>query len=368
MRLAISYRRSLRWWLSALCAGVSVGTAFAVLSISDAAPASVLLAGGTRTTVRLGTDPQSISLSELALLSGELVSAWGLWRLTWTRRRELVTLRALGWGRRQVGEHLLAEFALTAMVAGLAAVLAVCAIGTALGGRPDWTWLLSIPAAIAMIGAALWWPLLRAAARALAGPLGADRTRRPRRPRRSRAPAEQAGRVPVPVRGLLRTPSRTLLGGLAIALACAALSLELCARWAFSGAAQSWAGRSVTWQDTVADIAAVLVIVIMATATVADLGRVAARERAGELRTLRAIGWSALDVARLTLRDAVRPGLAGGLAVGVLDLLGGLAVAGYAPLRMIAVAGLTAAAGVAISLLAAGLSVAFSGSKTFARN
>ncbi len=291
----------------------------------------------TRTTVRAGTDPHSVSLSELDLLAGLVVIAWGVWRLTSARRLELATLRALGWRRRQVGEHLLAEFALTAIVACLAAVLAVYGIGTALAGRPDWAWLvLGIPAAIAMVLAAVWWPLVRA--------------------------------VPASAGRLLREPARTLLGGFVIALACAALSLELAARWAFSGAAHSWAGRSVTWQGTVVDIAAVLVIVTMATVTVADLDRVTAHERAGELRTLRAIGWSARDVATLTLRNAVRLGLAGGLAAGALDFLGTLAVAGYLAPRMIAVAGLAALAGVAISLLAACLAAASRRSATLGGN
>lgn len=303
----------------------------------------------TRTTVQAGTDPHSISLSELDLLAGEVFIAWGVWRLIWARRRELATLRALGWRRRQVAEHLLAEFALTAMVAGPAAGLADYGIGTALIGQPDVAWLAaSIPVAIALVLAAMWWPLLPGAARTarmLAGPVRSGRSRR--------------GALG-PVTGLLRTPSRMLLGGFVIALACAALSLELAARWAVSGAAQSWAGRSVTWQGTVTDIAAVLIIAAMATLMVADLGWVTARERAGELRTLRAIGWSARDVARLTLRNSVWLGLAGGLAVAALDLLGGLAVAGYAPLRMMAVAGLAAVAGVVMSLLAAGLATALS--------
>jgi hypothetical protein len=302
----------------------------------------------TRTTVQAGTDPHSISLSELELLAGEMVIAWGIWRITWTRRRELATLRALGWRRRRVGEHLLAEFALIALVACVAAVMLVYAVGTVLVGRPEWAWLLlSIPAAVAMILAAAWWPLLRAATMVLARPL---RT------------------APVPARRLLSPPLRTLFGGFVIALACAALSLELAARWAFSGAAQSWAGRSVTWEVTVVDIAAVLVIVVMATVMVADLYLVTERERAGELRTLRAIGWSARDVARLTLGNAIRIGVAGGLAAAALDLIGGLAVAGFAPLRMVAVAGLAAAAGVTMSLLAVGVAAVIRRAATLVGN
>jgi hypothetical protein len=307
-----------------------------------------------RTTVSAGPDRHSISLSELELLAGQAAIAWGVWRLTAARRRELATLRALGWRRRQVGEHLVAEFALTAMVAVVAAVLAVYAAGSLLVGRPGWTWLLlSVPAAVAMILAAAWWPLLRTTASLLARRINAGRPWR-----RGRPFGAWAAVAPGPALRLLRTPSRTLLGAFVIALACAALSLELAARWAYSGAAQSWAGRSVSVTGTVVDVAAVVLIVTMATATVADLDLVTRTERAAELRTLRAIGWSARDVTRLTVWNAVRLGLAGGLAAGALDLLGGLAAAGAVPPRLIAVAAFAAAAGVAMSLLAAGVSAA----------
>jgi hypothetical protein len=69
---------------------------------------------------------------------------------------------------------LLADFGVTALAAGLAAVLAVGAVGAVLVGRPTWAWLLSMPAAIAMIFAAACWPLLRATIGGLAG-RGRDR-------------------------------------------------------------------------------------------------------------------------------------------------------------------------------------------------
>lgn len=171
-----------------------------------------------------------------------------------------------------------------------------------------------------------------------------------------------------PVRKLLRTPSRMLLSMFVITVACAALSLELAARWAFPGAANPWTGRSVAGQGTVVDVAAVLLVVLMATFTVADLGWVTLRERAAEVRTLRAIGWSARDLARLMLQNAVWPGLVGGLIAGAFDLVGGLAVAGSAPPRLIALTGLAAAAGVAMSLLAAALSTMFNRSRETANN
>jgi hypothetical protein len=309
-----------------------------------------------RTTVWTGLGPGSIALSGLELLTGQVIIAWGIWRLIRARRGELATLRALGWRRRQLGGKLLAEFSPTAVVAIAAAVPAGYGIGAALADRPDWGWLLlSIPATIAMILVQTRRPLLRTTARVAADLPRADWPRW--------WPADRPGRVITPsrqVRKLLRTPERMMLSMFVITVACAAFSLELATRWVFHGAADPWAGRSVPWQGTVVDAAAVLLIVMMATFAVADLDGLTLRERAAEVRTLRAIGWRARDLTRLALWNAIWPGLAGGLAAGTLDLLGGLVAAGTAPPQLIALAGLVAGIGVAVSLLAAALSIMFS--------
>ena len=141
-----------------------------------------------------------------------------------------------------------------------------------------------------------------------------------------------------------------------IAGASVGLSLQVAARWAFAGSATSWTQRPLTGQGTLVDGAAVVIVVLLATFTVADLDWVALRERAAEVRTLRAIGWSDLDLARLTSWNAVWPGLSGGLIAGGADLLAGLPASGAAPLRLIALVALAAVSGIALSLLANGLS------------
>ena len=306
---------------------------------------------GTSTTVAAGVDRQSIVLSELELLAAEVLIVNFVWQLLRARRRDVATLRALGWGRRQVGRQLLAEFALAATAAGVAAALGVYAAGTVLAGRPAWWWpLFGVPIAITMIFAAACWPLLRGGAEMPDWPPRVSRLSRWHRP----------GRLAIgrdPVRNLLRAPERTLFGGFLIALACATLGLELAVRWAFPGAAESWAGRSASLASIIANVTAVLVIVTMVTGVLAELDWVTAHERAAEVRTLRALGWSARDVARRKLSGAVRLGLAGGLVTGALVMLCGLAVAGTVPPRLVAAGFLVALAGVAVSLLATGLSV-----------
>jgi ABC-type antimicrobial peptide transport system permease subunit len=293
-------------------------------------------------------------LSALVLLAGEVVLAWGTWQVMRGRRGELATLRALGWQRRQLGWKLLAEFALAAVVAAAAATLAGYTVG-ALVGRREWAWLLlgSVAAGVVVL-LGTWRPRRTAADGLLAEPRRGGLTSQltARRPGRAAAPAGS-------VRSLLRSPSRSLLSTFVIAVADVALSLGLAARWAFSGAATPWTLRPLTWESAVVNATAVLLALLLATFTVADLNLATVREHAAELRTLRAIGWPARDLARLMLRNALLPGLAGGLAAGVFDLLAGLPVASSAPQRLIALVGLAAAAGVAMSLLAAWVPAVF---------
>jgi FtsX-like permease family len=305
-----------------------------------------------RTTVWTGLGLDSIVLVELQLLAGEVGIGWGTWRLLRSRRRELATLRALGWRRRQLAGRLLAEFAPTAVIAVAAAALAGYAIGAALAGRLEWAWLLlCVPVLTAAVVPWARRALRRYWPRPALAPARRLASWRSARPGRGEAPV-----VARLVRRRLRAGSRKLLRTLVIAGASAALSLQAGARWAFAGAATSWTQRPVTGQGALVDGAAVLIVVLMATFTVADLDWVALRERAVEVRTLRAIGWSALDVAGLTVRNAVWPGVLGGLVAGGTDLLVGLPASGAAPLRLVALVVLATAAGAALSLVASGLS------------
>jgi hypothetical protein len=279
-----------------------------------------------RTTVWRGLGVDSIVLAELELLAGEVGIGWGTWRLLRSRRRELATLRALGWRRTQLAVRTLAEFAPAAVIAAAAAALSGYAIAAALAGRLRWAWLLlCVPVAIAAV---LPW---------------AKRTLLTGAPRGGR----RRGR-----RGRLLGNSRRPLRLLVIAGASVALTLQVAARWAFAGAATSWTQRPVTVQGTFVNGAAVLVVAAMATFTAADLDWVALRERAVEVRTLRAIGWPARRLAGLTLRNAAWAGLSGGLLAGGADLLAGLPASGAAPLRLVAIVVLAVASGITLSLVA----------------
>jgi hypothetical protein len=304
-----------------------------------------------------------------------------------------VTLIALGWRRRQLRRQLLQEFAVVAFASGLLAVLAAAITGHALGHHPALGWAaLGLPAAGLMTTGAAWLPVRRATAEAElhAGAAARQAGARPRwqqwmiaagrtgaRPRWQQwmIAAGRTGARPrwqqwmtaagrprrqpwmIAAGNLGREPLRIAAGALVIAAACAALGEELALRWAFGGVlVGSFLGRPVSWQAGTPDVAAVVMMLAMATITIAGLDWLTAAGRAVDLRTLRAIGWPAFGAARLVAGEAARLGLAGGLTAGALDLAGSLAVVHQVPGRMLAAAAAAAGAGLVLSFAAAGLS------------
>jgi hypothetical protein len=357
MRLATEYLSSPRGRVSLLVAVCAVAVAFAVLGVGLTAPA--------------GQRGASIVLSGLALLAGELAFAVGAGSALRARRAELATLRALGWRQRQVRGQLMLSFGVIAVAAGVPALVATLAVTALLGGGRAQAGLalLSLPGMLGMVVAAAWWPVRRATGeRQPARPSQAGRLargRRQERPARPAGPGRQAGSdrwesAREVARNLLRKPIRTAAGALVIATASVAVGVELaiyCGGPSWAG--QAWLGRPASWQVSAIDVAAVVVIAVVAAGTVADLDRLAARERAVESSTLRALGWPALRMARLAAGEAV---LLGAIA-GVIDMVGGVALAHQALTRQAVTPGVVGwvagvafaagAAGVMISLLAA---------------
>jgi hypothetical protein len=304
----------------------------------------------TATIVVTAVDPGRIALSALILLAGAALFGNAARAALRARRRDLATLTALGWQRRQLRRQLLQEFAVVALASGLLAVVAAAAIGAALGHRPVSGWAaLALPAAVVITTGAAWLPVRRATAEAERLGAAAEARRTGARPRRQPWLAA--------VGGLRREPMRTALGALVIAVACAPLGAELALRWAFGGAlVGSVAGRPVSWLAGPGDVPAVLALLVMATITVADVDWLTAADRAVEVRTLRALGWPASGQARLVAGEAALLGIVGGVTAGVLDVVGCLAVAHQVPGRVLTAAAVAAGTGLLLSLVAAGLS------------
>jgi putative ABC transport system permease protein len=306
----------------------------------------------TQATVAIGLDPRRIALSILVLPIGVAFFVNGVSATLRARRRDLATLRALGWRRRRVSQQLLQEFALIAIGGWLVAAVTVITVGVTLSARlTSWWPLLGTVAALLAALAAIWWPVRQATAdaemaQAVAARLRAARLRRALRPMLIQS-----------VRNLRRAPMRTALAVLLIATGCAALGQELAVHWVFHGVlAGSVLGRTVVWQSDPADTVAVITVLIVATLAVTDVHWLNIGKRMLELRTLHAIGWPAEGVVRLVAYDALLVGAVGGLAGGVADLAASMAIAHDLPASLLLVAVAVTGAGIVISLVAAGLS------------
>jgi putative ABC transport system permease protein len=305
----------------------------------------------TRTMVSSAVDPRSVGLSTTVLLVGSVFVVSGSSATLRRRRRELSTLRALGWRRRRVTWQLVRVFALISAAAGMLAVLLAYAVNAALSRDPVTGWpLLSLPVAVVMTIVAAWWQVRR---------ISAEQT-----PAADLAETFAGGRTRPPsvirhlVRNTLRAARRNAPGAVVITVACAALGLELAVRWVFGGVVVgSLLGSPFWWQDDPVDLAAVLTIVALAAVTMMDISWLNG-ERAVELRTLRAIGWSARGVARLAVSEAALLGVAGGVAGGLLDVVGILAVVHRVPAGLLPVVTVVVGTGVAIAMVATGVPVA----------
>lgn len=310
----------------------------------------------TSTAVSSSVDPRSIVLSAGVLLIGSAFVASSVMATTRHRRREVTTLRALGWRRRRVAWRLGREFVLIAAAAGIVSTLAAYALEALVSRRLPTAWpLLGLPTAAVMTLVAVWWQLRRATADAF----GSARAR----------PARLIESVHRSESGVVRGTAsqrqarwRTGLALAVIVVACAAFGLELAVQWVFGGViVGSWLGYAVSWQLDTADRAAVIVILALATITMTDIRWRNGSERSAELRTLRAIGWPAHGVARLAAGEALVLGLLGGAIASALDVAAILAIVQQPPpglaLAAIAAVGL----GGAMSLVTVTLSAAVEG-------
>ena len=299
--------------------------------------------------------PRGVALSFIILPAGWAVVASGAAAKLRGRRRELRTLRALGWGPSEIRRLLIQAIALLALATSLAVGLGIYLCEAVLSRTSPSGWdLLAIPAVVAMTIAAVWWPVRQATA--AADPLATAPAHRP---------ADWTRRQPwmlrQPIRNLLYAPKRTVLSVFVIAASCGALGQDLTMRWAFGGTlVSSWLGHPLSWQEDPIDTACVLTTLVIAVATVAELDRLSAHQLAIDWRTLQAIGWSAHRAVRPAASEAILVGLAGGIAAGMIDVAGGIVIAHRMPAGMLAAATVVMGTGVLVSLVGAGLSAVWS--------
>jgi hypothetical protein len=237
-----------------------------------------------------------------------------------SRRRQMGLLACIGWSRRQLFGSILAEQAIRGLLAGCLGVGAAVPIAGATGLHV--TWQRSVAAA----GAAVVLTMLAGVVPALSASRVAPA--QALRPRAGRFAGHRAvrSRLGLAARNLVRTPARSLtaVGGLAFG-SCSTLLL-LAVTTSFHGeVAGDLLGNAVIIKVHSVDYAAVFVMLAIALFGVADVLYLGIRERASELATLRATGWSRREIDGLIVVEGALLGFVGTLlgAVGsvVLDAL-----------------------------------------------
>ncbi|RKN32770.1 ABC transporter permease [Micromonospora musae] len=303
---------------------------------------------GVASVIAQAVDRKSVVLFFLVLVVCALFLGNAVSAAVRDRRPELAVLACLGWPVRRIGALILGEVAVLGLTAGLLSLALAVPIGTALGIDVDW-WraALAVPVALLLALAAGVVPALRAARAHPAGALrpvvaGARWVRRPR---------TLAG---LALANLLRTPGRTLLGAGALAIGVAALTLVAAAAYAFRGAiVGSLLGDVVSLSVRGADAAAAAATVLLGAAAVADVLYLNIRDRAAELATLRAVGWTDAALARLIGYEGLALGVAGAVTGAAVGLGGAAWMVGDLPAALVLVAALVAMAGVLVTTVAA---------------
>jgi predicted lysophospholipase L1 biosynthesis ABC-type transport system permease subunit len=215
------------------------------------------------------------------------------------RRQELGVLACLGWRRSRLFAVVLGEVVAIGFVAGLlsAAIALPVSAAAGLSASPGRA-LLAVPAAVvvAVVAAAFpAWLAARAAPAAAVRPvaLGVGRGRHPR------------GVTTLALVNVARTPGRTLVGVVSLAVGIAGLTVLTAVTAAFRG---------------------VVVGSLLGVLGVADVLFLNIRERAPELATIRSLGWRESALARLVVSEGAVIGLLGSLAGAGLGLA---AIAGF---------------------------------------
>jgi len=303
---------------------------------------------GVAVAILRAVDKTSVALYVLILVVCGLFVANAATAAVRGRRRELGVLAAVGWRRSRLFTTVLGELAAIGLGAGLLAAAGAVPISSALGldASPARA-LLAVPVAIAV---ALAGGLAPAWLAARADPVSSVRP-----------PAIAAGRAHQP-RGITslallnvaRTPGRTAIGVVSLAVGIAALTMLTAVTFAFRGiVVGSLLGDAVAVQVRGVDYIAAGATIILGVLAVADTVFLNITERAAELATIRSFGWRDSALARLVITEGAIIGITGSLAGAGLGLAAAAWFAGQLPARLLAIAAAAVVAGVLITAAAA---------------
>lgn len=264
-----------------------------------------------------------------------------------TRRVGLGILSCLGWGGARLFGVVLAELSVIGLVAGLLGTAGALLIASVTGlhlspTRAVW----AVPAAVLLAASAGLLPAFRAARAApmdAVRPVVAD-------PRRARPVSSVGGMA---LQTLLQVPGRAMLAAVSLGIGVAAMTVLLAVQQAFRGiVVGSLLGDAVALQVRAPDIVALVAILLLGAAGVADVLYLSVREQAGEFAVLRTTGWTDAVLARLVIVQGLAVGVLGGL-VGILAGCGAIAgLVGWLPSGVVISALIAAAIGVVLAVLA----------------
>jgi len=151
-----------------------------------------------------------------------------------------------------------------------------------------------------------------------------------------------------------RTPGRTAIGVISLAIGIAALTMLTAVTFAFRGiVVGSLLGDAVAVQVRGVDYIAAGATIILGVLAVADTVFLNITERAAELATIRTFGWRDSALARLVITEGAIIGVTGSLAGAGLGLAAAAWFAGQLPARLLAIAAAAVIAGVLITAAAA---------------
>ena len=308
---------------------------------------------GVAVAILSAVDKASVALFTLILVVCVLFVANAATAAVRGRRRELGVLAALGWRPSRLFATVLGELAGIGLAAGLVAAAIAVPIAAALGlsaspGRA----LLAVPVAVAVATVGGLVPAGRAAR---ADPVSSVRP-----------PVLAVGRAHQP-RGITalaalnvaRTPGRTLVGVVSLAVGIAALTMLAAVTAAFRGVVVgSLLGDAIAVQVRGVDYVAAGATVALGVLAVADVVFLNITERAAELATLRSFGWRDTLLARLVVTEGAIIGFTGSLAGAGLGLAAAAWFAGHLPTRLLIIAAAALVAGIIVTAAAAMLPTA----------
>jgi hypothetical protein len=303
---------------------------------------------GVAVAILEAVDKTSVALYALILVVCGLFVANAATAAVRGRRRELGVLAAVGWRRSRLFATVLGELAGIGLAAGLLAAAIALPVSAALrlSASPGRA-LLAVPVAIAVAvigGLGPAWLAARADPVTSVRPpvLAVGRGHQPR------------GITSLALLNVARTPGRTAIGVISLAVGIAALTMLTAVTFAFRGiVVGSLLGDAVDVQVRGVDYIAAGATVVLGVLAVADVVFLNITERAAELATIRSFGWRDSALARLVVTEGAVIGVTGSLAGAGLGLGAAAWLAGQLSARLLAVAAAAVLAGIIVTAAAA---------------